>query len=45
VPKNSPPADLSDADLQKLAAEAKQGCPVSKALAGPQITLEAKLVR
>jgi len=27
----------------QLAEEAKKGCPISKALAGPKITLEAKL--
>jgi osmotically inducible protein OsmC len=35
---------LSDADLQTHAEAAKKGCPVSKALAGPEITLHAKLV-
>ena len=35
---------LSDADLQTHAEEAKKGCPVSKALAGPEIKLTAKLV-
>jgi lipoyl-dependent peroxiredoxin len=35
---------LSDADLQTHAAEAKKGCPVSKALAGPEVKLTAKLV-
>jgi len=35
---------LSEADLQKHAEAAKQGCPVSKALAGPKITLLARLV-
>ena len=34
---------LSDEDFQRLAAEAKDGCPVSKALAGIPITLEAGL--
>lgn len=34
---------ISDEDFQKLAAEAKEGCPVSKALAGIPITLEASL--
>src|SRR2546423_789371 len=35
---------LDQAGFQKAAAEAKRGCPVSKALAGiPQITLDAKL--
>ena len=35
---------LSDADLQTHAEAAKKGCPVSKALAGPEIRLQAKLV-
>ncbi|MCD2496835.1 MULTISPECIES: OsmC family peroxiredoxin [Microbacterium] len=34
---------LSDADFQRLAAEAKAGCPVSQALSGIDITLEATL--
>ncbi|MFZ2963898.1 MAG: OsmC family peroxiredoxin [Rhodoglobus sp.] len=34
---------LSDEDFQRIAAEAKDGCPVSKALAGIPITLEAGL--
>jgi osmotically inducible protein OsmC len=34
---------ISDADFQRLADEAKAGCPVSKALAGIPITLEASL--
>ncbi len=34
---------LSDADFQRLAADAKANCPVSKALAGIPITLEASL--
>ena len=34
---------ISDEDFQKFAELAKAGCPVSKALAGPEITLEAKL--
>lgn len=37
--------NLSDADLQKHAAEAKANCPVSKALAGPEITLRAQLAK
>lgn len=36
---------LSDADLQKHAEAAKKGCPVSKALAGPEIRLQAQLVK
>lgn len=35
---------LSEADFQKHAEAAKQGCPVSKALAGPEITLDAQLI-
>lgn len=35
---------LSDADFQKLAADAKTNCPISKALAAVPITLDAKLV-
>jgi osmotically inducible protein OsmC len=35
---------LTDAAFQKHAEAAKQGCPVSKALAGPKITLAAKLL-
>lgn len=34
---------LSGEDFQRLAAQAKDGCPVSKALAGIPITLEASL--
>ncbi|MDF1478955.1 OsmC family peroxiredoxin [Leifsonia sp. H3M29-4] len=34
---------LAEADFQRLAEEAKTGCPVSKALAGIPITLEASL--
>ena len=34
---------LSDDDFQRIAAEAKAGCPVSQALAGIDITLEATL--
>ncbi len=36
---------LTDEAFQKHADNAKQNCPVSKALAGPKITLTAKLVR
>jgi osmotically inducible protein OsmC len=36
-------AGLSDEDFQQLAEDAKQNCPVSKALAGIPITLEASL--
>jgi osmotically inducible protein OsmC len=35
---------LEEARLQELAAEAKAGCPVSKALAGVNIKLNAQLV-
>lgn len=35
---------LAAADFQQHAQAAKQGCPVSKALAGPTITLNATLV-
>lgn len=35
---------LDGAAFQKYAADAKQGCPVSKALAGPEIRLTAKLL-
>lgn len=34
---------ISDEDFQRLATEAKENCPVSKALAGIPITLEASL--
>jgi lipoyl-dependent peroxiredoxin len=34
---------LSDEDFQRLAADAKTGCPVSRALTGIPITLEATL--
>ncbi|WP_314646971.1 OsmC family peroxiredoxin [uncultured Microbacterium sp.] len=34
---------LSSEDFQRIAAEAKTGCPVSQALAGIEITLEATL--
>ena len=36
---------LTDADLQKHAEAAKKDCPVSKALAGPKITLQAQLAK
>jgi osmotically inducible protein OsmC len=35
---------LDDAAFQELARTAKEGCPVSKALAAVEITLAAKLV-
>jgi lipoyl-dependent peroxiredoxin len=34
---------LSDEDFQRLAEDAKQNCPVSRALSGIPITLEASL--
>ncbi|RKH43870.1 OsmC family peroxiredoxin [Corallococcus sp. AB050B] len=33
----------NDAQFQKIAEDTKKGCPVSKALAGANITLKAKL--
>jgi osmotically inducible protein OsmC len=36
-------AGISEEDFQRLATEAKTGCPVSRALTGIQITLEASL--
>ncbi len=36
---------LTEAAFLKHAEAAKSGCPVSKALAGPKITLTAKLVK
>lgn len=35
---------IDEEKFQQLAQDAKQGCPVSKALAGPEITLTAKLL-
>ncbi len=35
---------VDDATFQKYALDAKQGCPVSKALAGTEIHLSAKLL-
>src|SRR5262249_12119515 len=35
---------IDDANFQKLAMDAKQNCPVSKALAGTSIHLNAKLL-
>lgn len=35
---------IDEATFQKFADEAKKGCPVSKALAAVEITLDAKLV-
>jgi osmotically inducible protein OsmC len=37
--------NLTEAALQEHAAAAKQNCPVSKALAGPEIKLHATLVK
>jgi lipoyl-dependent peroxiredoxin len=37
--------NLTEADLQKHAEAAKRNCPVSKALAGPEIKLRAQLVK
>ena len=36
-------AGISPDDFQRIAEEAKQGCPVSRALAGIDVTLEASL--
>jgi osmotically inducible protein OsmC len=36
--------DIDDDEFQELANNAKEGCPVSKALAGVEIMLEAELV-
>lgn len=36
-------ADISEEDFQRLAEDAKANCPVSQALAGINITLEASL--
>ena len=36
--------NIDEATFQEHAQGAKSGCPVSKALAGPEITLTAKLV-
>jgi lipoyl-dependent peroxiredoxin len=36
---------LDDEEFQRVAAQAKEGCPVSKALAGADISLEASLER
>lgn len=40
---NSTIEGIEDADFQRLAAEAKETCPVSKALQGVDITLSATL--
>ena len=34
---------IDDAEFQEVAAGAKAGCPVSKALAGVEIVLDARL--
>lgn len=36
---------IEETEFQRLAEEAKKGCPVSKALAGVKIELDARLVR
>lgn len=38
-------ADIEQAVFLEHAEAAKQGCPISKALAGPKITLNAKLLQ
>lgn len=38
-------ADIESAAFKKIAEVAKTSCPVSKALAGPKITLDAKLLQ
>ncbi|MDI2099715.1 OsmC family peroxiredoxin [Ruicaihuangia caeni] len=35
--------NIDESDFQRIAEEAKKGCPVSRALAGVKITLEASL--
>ena len=35
---------IDDATFQATAEDAKKGCPVSKALAGPKITLKAQFI-
>ena len=37
--------DIDDARFQEIAAATKKGCPVSKALTGTEIILEAKLTK
>ncbi len=37
--------NLTETDLQKYADEAKKNCPVSKALAGPEVKLQVQLIR
>lgn len=36
---------IGESEFQRLAEEAKSGCPVSKALTGTEITLEGRLSR
>ena len=38
-------ADISEEKFQSIAEAAKDGCPVSQALAGPRKTITARLVR
>lgn len=38
-------AGIDDAEFQEFAANTKKNCPVSKALTGTEIVLDAKLVR
>jgi osmotically inducible protein OsmC len=37
--------EISEPEFQRLAAETKNACPVSKALTGTKIELDAKLIR
>jgi osmotically inducible protein OsmC len=39
------PPGIDDATFQKHAVDAKQNCPVSKALAGTEIRLKATLTK
>jgi lipoyl-dependent peroxiredoxin len=36
--------NVSEAEFREQAEAAKKACPVSKALTGPEVTLDAKLV-
>jgi lipoyl-dependent peroxiredoxin len=38
-------AGIEDAKFQEIAAATKKGCPVSKALTGTEIALDAKLIK
>jgi len=38
-------AEIDDARFQEIAAATKKGCPISKALTGTEIILEAKLTK